>query len=477
MNIQNIEKKEKNMATFEVKVPADVFDNAVNEAYKKNKNHLDVAGFRKGKAPRAVIEGMYGKEVFYPDAIEALAEDAFEAGRADCGFECVGAPSLIDQKVTEDKELIYTFEVGMYPEVQLGQYKGLEVPQNHEAFDESKVDEEMHNVQKRNARLLDVEREAKMGDHVTIDFAGFIDGEQFDGGTAEDYDLELGSNTFVPGFEEQIVGLKAGDEKELNITFPEDYVPDLAGKAVIFKVKVKEVKEHQAPVVDDEFAKDVSEFETLEEFKKSLGDKLLDSKTKSAQQEYENAVIEQLVGNMEADIPDAMVEVQLDKLMEDFSMRLSNQGMKMEDYLAMMGATPESMRASARPTAQRQVEVDLALTAVADAESITISDEELEEELKKIAGEYKLELDEVKRAIPVEDMKRDLRLRKASELVMAEAKVGEAPKKEEAEEKPKKTTRKKKAESAEGEEAAAEEKPKKTTRKKKAEEAEEPKAE
>ena len=183
MNIQNIEKKEKNMATFEVKVPADVFDNAVNEAYKKNKNHLYVAGFRKGKAPRAVIEGMYGKEVFYPDAIEALAEDAFEAGRAECGFECVGAPSLIDQKVTEDKELIYTFEVGMYPEVQLGQYKGLEVPQNHEAFDESKVDEEMHNVQKRNARLLDVEREAKMGDHVTIDFAGFIDGEQFDGGT------------------------------------------------------------------------------------------------------------------------------------------------------------------------------------------------------------------------------------------------------------------------------------------------------
>ena len=293
----------------------------------------------------------------------------------------------------------------------------------------------------------------------------------------KNYSLELGSGSFVPGFEEQIVGLKAGDEKELNITFPEDYVPDLAGKAVIFKVKVKEVKEHQAPVVDDEFAKDVSEFETLEEFKKSLGDKLLDSKTKSAQQEYENAVIEQLVGNMEADIPDAMVEVQLDKLMEDFSMRLSNQGMKMEDYLAMMGATPESMRASARPTAQRQVEVDLALTAVADAESITISDEELEEELKKIAGEYKLELDEVKRAIPVEDMKRDLRLRKASELVMAEAKVGEAPKKEEAEEKPKKTTRKKKAESAEGEEAAAEEKPKKTTRKKKAEEAEEPKAE
>ena len=201
MNIQNIEKKEKNMATFEVKVPADVFDNAVNEVYKKNKSQLYVAGFRKGKAPRAVIEGMYGKDVFYPEAIETLAQEAFEAGRAECGFECVGAPSLLDQQINDDKELIYTFEVAVYPEVVLGQYKGLEVPQNHETFDESKVDEEMLNVQKRNARLIDVEREAKLGDHTTIDFAGFIDGEQFDGGTAENYDIELGSNTFVPGFE------------------------------------------------------------------------------------------------------------------------------------------------------------------------------------------------------------------------------------------------------------------------------------
>ena len=232
MNIQNIEKKEKNMATFEVKVPADVFDNAVNEVYKKNKSQLYVAGFRKGKAPRAVIEGMYGKDVFYPEAIETLAQEAFEAGRAECGFECVGAPSLLDQQINDDKELIYTFEVAVYPEVVLGQYKGLEVPQNHETFDESKVDEEMLNVQKRNARLIDVEREAKLGDHTTIDFAGFIDGEQFDGGTAENYDIELGSNTFVPGFEEQVIGMKAGEEKDLDITFPEDYHKDLAGKKV-----------------------------------------------------------------------------------------------------------------------------------------------------------------------------------------------------------------------------------------------------
>ena len=450
MKVTNVEKKEKSTVELTIQVEAQEFEDAVQKAYLKNRAHISVPGFRKGKAPRKIIEGMYGSGVFYEDAINIVYPGAYEEAVKEQGLDDVGYPQT---EVVEVGKEGFTFKalVSVRPEVKLGQYKGLTAPKAEPAV----TDE----------------------DTAVIDFEGFDNGVAFEGGKGENYSLELGSGSFVPGFEEQIVGLKAGDEKELNITFPEDYVPDLAGKAVIFKVKVKEVKEHQAPVVDDEFAKDVSEFETLEEFKKSLGDKLLDSKTKSAQQEYENAVIEQLVGNMEADIPDAMVEVQLDKLMEDFSMRLSNQGMKMEDYLAMMGATPESMRASARPTAQRQVEVDLALTAVADAESITISDEELEEELKKIAEEYKLELDEVKRAIPVEDMKRDLRLRKASELVMAEAKVGEAPKKEEAEEKPKKTTRRKKAESAEGEEAAAEEKPKKTTRKKKAEEAEEPKAE
>ena len=476
MILQKKEELANRQLRLTITVERDAWEKALNDAYQEVKALYPVEGYAVGKAPREALEKAYSHDLFYQEAVNETFPAALVEAIASEDIQIAAPPALNVETIGPDG---YTFTalIDLYPEVKLGQYKGLTAPKAEPAVTDEDIENELKPYITRATRLVSVDREAQNGDTAVIDFEGFDNGVAFEGGKGENYSLELGSGSFVPGFEEQIVGLKAGDEKELNITFPEDYVPDLAGKAVIFKVKVKEVKEHQAPVVDDEFAKDVSEFETLEEFKKSLGDKLLDSKTKSAQQEYENAVIEQLVGNMEADIPDAMVEVQLDKLMEDFSMRLSNQGMKMEDYLAMMGATPESMRASARPTAQRQVEVDLALTAVADAESITISDEELEEELKKIAEEYKLELDEVKRAIPVEDMKRDLRLRKASELVMAEAKVGEAPKKEEAEEKPKKTTRKKKAESAEGEEAAAEEKPKKTTRKKKAEEAEESKAE
>lgn len=330
MNIQNIEKKEKNMATFEVKVPADVFDNAVNEVYKKNKSQLYVAGFRKGKAPRAVIEGMYGKDVFYPEAIETLAQEAFEAGRAECGFECVGAPSLLDQQINDDKELIYTFEVAVYPEVVLGQYKGLEVPQNHETFDESKVDEEMRNVQKRNARLIDVEREAKLGDHTTIDFAGFIDGEQFDGGTAENYDIELGSNTFVPGFEEQIVGMKAGDERDVVVTFPENYVAELAGKEATFKVTVKSVKEPELPELDDELAKDISDYETIAEYRDHVREDLEKQFNEEQESDYATRLMKAAVDNMTVEIPEPMVLAKLDE--------------QLRNYISTMGVSPELTR-------------------------------------------------------------------------------------------------------------------------------------
>ena len=427
MNIQNIEKKEKNMATFEVKVPADVFDNAVNEVYKKNKNHLYVAGFRKGKAPRAVIEGMYGKEVFYPDAIEALAQDAFEAGRADCGFECVGAPSLIDQKVTEDKELIYTFEVGMYPEVKLGQYKGLEVPKNHEAFDESKVDEEMHNVQKRNARLLDVEREAKMGDHVTIDFAGYIDGEQFDGGTAEDYDLELGSNTFVPGFEEQIVGMKAGDERDVVVTFPENYVEALAGKEATFKVTVKSVKEPELPALDDELAKDISDYETIAEYRDHVREDLEKEFTEQQESDYATRLMKAAVDNMTVEIPEPMILAKLDEQLRNYisTMGISPE-LTREQVLASMGLDEKTFQEIMRPQAVFELQPDLLLDAIVKAENIELDDGELDETYNKMAEEYKMEVDKIKQYVDEKIIVLDMKRRKAAQLIRDTA-VDKAP--------------------------------------------------
>ena len=437
MNIQNIEKKEKNMATFEVKVPADVFDNAVNEAYKKNKNHLYVAGFRKGKAPRAVIEGMYGKEVFYPDAIEALAEDAFEAGRADCGFECVGAPSLIDQKVTEDKELIYTFEVGMYPEVQLGQYKGLEVPQNHEAFDESKVDEEMHNVQKRNARLLDVEREAKMGDHVTIDFAGFIDGEQFDGGTAEDYDLELGSNTFVPGFEEQIVGMKAGDERDVVVTFPENYVEALAGKEATFKVTVKSVKEPELPELDGEQQMLVMGRALMSNPKLLMLDEpsmdLEKEFTEQQESDYATRLMKAAVDNMTVEIPEPMILAKLDEQLRNYisTMGISPE-LTREQVLASMGLDEKTFQEIMRPQAVFELQTDLLLDAIVKAENIELDDGELDETYNKMAEEYKMDVDKIKQYVDEKIIVLDMKRRKAAQLIRDTAVDKEPEAKEEA---------------------------------------------
>ena len=429
MNIQNIEKKEKNMATFEVKVPADVFDNAVNEVYKKNKSQLYVAGFRKGKAPRAVIEGMYGKDVFYPEAIETLAQEAFEAGRAECGFECVGAPSLLDQQINDDKELIYTFEVAVYPEVVLGQYKGLEVPQNHETFDESKVDEEMRNVQKRNARLIDVEREAKLGDHTTIDFAGFIDGEQFDGGTAENYDIELGSNTFVPGFEEQLVGVKAGDEKDLDITFPEDYHKDLAGKAVVFKVKVHEVKEKEIPALDDEFAKDVSEFDTLKDLKADLKKKITAEREETVKRAFEDALMEQVAENITADVPDAMVEAQSRQFLDNFKMQLAQQGLQYDQYMKATGMDEAQLLADAKEPALKQVRMDLAMAAIIKEENIDATDEEVEAEFQRMADQYGMDLETVKKYLQAEQVKDQLKSQKAIAVVVDSATAVKAEKK------------------------------------------------
>ena len=476
MNVKSVEKQEKSTVELVIEIGKEEFEAAVEKVYKKQRGKISVPGFRKGKAPRKIIEGMYGSGVFYEDAINDLYPEAYAQAIEQEKLDAVAWPKV--EIVDVGKEgLTFKALVTVRPEVKLGEYKGLTAEKAEVAISDEDVDNELKPFINRATRMVTVERAAETGDTVVIDFEGFLDGKPFDGGKAEGHSLELGSGSFVPGFEDQIIGLKAGDEKDLDITFPEDYVADLAGKAVVFKVKVKEVKESQLPTVDDEFAKDVSEFETLADFKKDLGEKLTQRRTAEAQNDFEQAILEQLVDNLEADIPNGMVETQLDKIMDEYAMRMSSQGMSMDDYLKMMGMTPEMMRASSKPAALNQVKTELALEAVAAAENLEITDEECEAEVNKLAEQYKLTAEQVKAAVSLDALKHDLRLQKASELVVAEAKVGEAPKKEEeAAEKPKKATRKKKTEEA-AEESESAEKPKRTRKKKAEESAEEPKAE
>lgn len=479
MKVTNVEKKEKSTVELTIQVEADEFEAAVQKSYLKNRGRISVPGFRKGKAPRKIIEGMYGSGVFYEDAINDVYPGAYEAAVKEQGLEDMGHPVMDIVEVGKDG-LTFTALVSVRPEVKLGQYKGLQAPKTYNEVTDADIDNELEPYIKRATRLVSVERPIAMGDTAVIDFEGFDDGKPFEGGKGTDYSLEIGSGSFVPGFEDQLIGLSVGDEKDLDITFPEDYVKDLAGKPVVFHVKVKEVKESQIPEVDDEFAKDVSEFETLADFKKDLGEKLKERRETQAQDAFESAVLEQLIDNMEAEVPDGMVETQLDKVMDEYAMRMQSQGMSMNDYLKMMGMTPEMMRASAKPSALRQVQLELALSAVADAENLEITEEDCDKEIAKLAEQYNLTEDQVKAAVSVDMLKHDLRLQKASEFVVSQAVVGEAPKKEEAAEekaeepaaeKPKRT-RKKAAETAEGEE-----KPKRTRKKKTEESAEEPKAE
>ncbi len=430
MKVTNVEKKENSTVELTIHVDAEQFEAAVQRAYLKNRSSISVPGFRKGKATRKIIENMYGTGVFYEEAVNNIYPVAYEAAVNEQGLDDVGYPQIEVEDMSTETGLTFKAIVSVRPEATLTNYKGLTAPKAEVTVTEEDIEKELKPFITRATRMVSVERAVANGDTAVIDFEGFDNGIAFDGGKGENYSLEIGSGSFVPGFEEQLIGMQIGEEKEINITFPENYVPDLAGKAVIFKVKVNEVKEHQAPVVDDEFAKDISEFETLEELKKDLGEKLLERRQEQAQNDFENAIMAQLIDNMEVTIPDAMVEVQLDRVMEDFKMRLNAQGLKMEDYAAMMGGNIDTIRASARPAARRQVEMELAMTAIAKAENFQISDEEIEAELQKMAEEYKLEIEKIKAIIPVEDLKKDMCLRKASELVMAEAKVGEAPAKE-----------------------------------------------
>ena len=304
MILKNVDKQEKNTAVFEVETDAAEFEKAVNEAYLKNRSSISIPGFRKGKAPRAVIEGMYGREVFYQEAMDELAPAAYEFGLKESGLKVVGTPSVKDLNVSEERTVCYSFEVSLYPEVTLGQYKGLEAEKPEVSVSDEEVEAELNNTRKRNARMLDIDdRAAQMGDTANIDFDGFLNGERFDGGKAEGYSLELGSNSFVPGFEEQVVGMQIGEEKDLNITFPTEYAPELAGKDVVFKVKLNSLTMPELPELDDEFAKDVSEFDTLEEYKADIKANLLKNKTERAESAFKSEILRQAAENVQAEIP------------------------------------------------------------------------------------------------------------------------------------------------------------------------------
>ena len=431
MILKNVEKKEHNNAIFTVTSDTAEFEKAVNGAYLKNKKDIYIPGFRKGKAPRQVIEGMYGHEVFYQDAMDDLAPDAYAFGVKEADLRVVGQPRISDVNVTEEKTVEFTFDVTTYPEVTLGEYKGIEAVRLTEAVGDDEIDEEIKSVQKRNARMLNVERAAEMGDTVDIDFKGFLNGEPFDGGEAEGHSLELGSNSFVPGFEEQLVGMSAGEEKDIDITFPENYTENLAGKAVVFHVKVNEVSSPEYPELDDEFAKDVSEFDTFEEYKADVRaglQKKADERTESA---FKDAVIQKAVETMTVDVPDVMIEDKVEEFLRNYASQfgLNDRDVTKEELLKLFGMNEETVSMSIRPAAEAQVKTELLMEAVAEAEAIEPSEEELEEYCKKTAEGVGSDVETVKRYFGEEFLKKELKKQKAMDLIVESA-VPVAPKEE-----------------------------------------------
>jgi len=430
MIVKNVEKKENNDVIFQVEVDSGEFEEAVGNAYLKNKSKISVPGFRKGKAPRMVIEGMYGANVFYEDAIEDVSQKAFEFAVKEESLKTVGRPNLTDADVNDDKVLIISFESALYPEVTLGQYKGIEAPKQEINIGDADVDSYIEEIRKRNGRQTSVDRAAKLGDTVKIDYDGYLDGSRFEGGKAEDTDLELGSNQFVPGFEDQIVGMKAGEEKEINITFPENYHENLAGKAVVFKVKVNDVLETELPEVDDEFAKDVSEFDNLADYRVAIMEQLVESRKKAVEEDFGYAVMQKAVENMTCSVPEAMVEERVHVMMDEYDRNLMARGMRLEEYIRMSGMDAASFHSMLQPQAEAQVKTDLLLSAVAEAENIQVSDEEIADAVQKIADAYKVTVEQIKSAMPAEAMTDDMKKKKANDLILDSA-VAAAPENEE----------------------------------------------
>ncbi len=431
MNVKSIEKNN-NVATLVIEVEAELMEKGAQAAYLKQRKNIMVPGFRKGKAPRKMIEKMYGAHVFYEDGLEEIFPEVYEnTVLAQNEFKAVGRPSLVDLQIAEDGTTTLTLTTEVYPEVTLGEYKGVEVEKVEATVTDEQVEAELNQMAQNVASTENVEdRPAQMGDNATIDFEGFDNGVAFDGGKGDNFDLKLGSGQFIPGFEEQVVGMNLGEEKDINVTFPEDYhASDLAGKAVVFHVKLNKLSVTNVPAIDDELAKDVSEFETLEELKLDIRAKKLEQSQKQMNTAYEQAVVEKVAANATVDVPGALVDVELDQQMQNFSYQLQMSGYSVEQYAQMMGGDMNTLRQAFKPMAEKQAKQNVVLAKIAEVENITVSDEDVDAELKKMAETYELELDKIKEMVPVEEVQESLKTRKTIAFLVDNA-VATAPKAE-----------------------------------------------
>ena len=422
MTVKSCEKLEKSRVALTIEAGAEEFETAVNKAYLKMRGKMNIPGFRPGHAPRKMIESMYGAEVFYEEAINAILPEAYESAVDEQKLEVVGYPQVEVESVGKEGA-VFKCTVAVYPEVELGQYKGLEAVKAEVKVMAADVNARLKEMAERNSRLVAVDRAVKKGDTANIDFEGFDNGVAFEGGKGDAFDLEIGSGSFVPGFEDQLIGMKAGAEKDIGITFPENYTPELAGKPVVFHVKVNEVKVKELPAIDDEFAKDVSEFDTLKELKADIKKKMVEERTTAAQRAFEDVLMTKVAEGVKAEIPEEMVEMQAQQLVEGFKQQLAAQGIPFDQYLKMTGMDETKILADAKDPAVNQVRMDLAIRAIIKAENLEVSDDEVEAEMKKVADKYSMDLETVKKYLRTEDVKEQVMREKVIQVVAKSAKA------------------------------------------------------
>lgn len=426
MNVKSIETKD-NKSTIVVEIEKELMESGAQKAYLKARKNIMIPGFRKGKAPRKMIESMYGAHVFFEDGLEEIFPEVYEFAVVKQELKAVGRPSLTDMDIAEDGTTTITIVTEIYPEVTLGEYKGVEVEKAEAEVTDEQVQAELNQMAQNVASTETVERAAEMGDTANIDFEGFDNGVAFEGGKGENFDLKLGSGSFVPGFEEQIVGMNVGEEKDIDITFPEDYHAELAGKAVVFHVKLNNLSVTNVPAIDDELAKDVSEFETLEELKADIRAKKLESMRKQIENAFEQSVVDKVAENATVDVPSALVDAELDTQMERFAYQLQMSGYSVEQYAKMMGGDLNTMRQAFKPMAEKQAKANVVLEKIAEVENITVTDEDVENEYAELAKSYELEVEKVKELVPAAEINASLKTRKTVKLIV-DAAVAVAPK-------------------------------------------------